>query len=210
MAFKVVLLFLLMLLPLSACGEDESQSQTPDGGTMQWDAPPEMTIDAEVEYLVTVETTHGTMKGRLFPEAAPNAVNNFVFLARQGYFDGLKIHRIVKGFVLQSGDPTGTGTGGPGYNIQDDPVPADLNYVKGTFAMANKGTANSGGSQFFITLGHLTGRLPKQYALFGVLDEGLDAVDAINDADTTTGPRGENSTPTGDVRVLKITIEEKN
>ena len=176
---------------------------------MQWDSPPEMTIDADTEYLVTVETTHGTMKGRLFPDIAPIAVNNFVFLAKQGYFDGLIVHRIVKGFVLQSGDPTGTGTGGPGYQIQDDPVPADSNYVKGAFAMANKGVPGTGGSQFFITLDDLTGRLPKQYALFGVVEEGLDVIDAINDVETTVGSSGENSKPTEDVRVLSVTVEER-
>jgi peptidylprolyl isomerase len=201
--------FLLMLLPLSACGENKTTTQDSDGGIMQWDSPPEMTIDADTEYLVTIETSHGTMKGRLFPDIAPIAVNNFVFLAKQGYFDGLIVHRIVKGFVLQSGDPTGTGTGGPGYQIQDDPVPDDRNYLKGSFAMANKGVPGTGGSQFFITLDDLTGRLPKQYALFGLVEEGLDVVDAINDVETEVGSSGENSKPTEDVRIISITIEEK-
>ncbi len=210
MALKIVAAILFLVATLSACGEEESSSPKPDGGTMQWDAPPEMTIDTDTEYLVTVETTHGTMSGRLFPDAAPHAVNNFVFLAKQGYFDGLVVHRIVKGFVLQSGDPTGIGTGGPGYTIEEDPIPSDLNYVKGTFAMANKGTPGSGGSQFFITLDDLTGRLPKQYALFGVLDEGLDTVDKINDVETNVGPSGEKSSPAEDVRILKVTVEERS
>ena len=127
MTLKIVAAILLLVATLSACSEEESSSPKPDGGTMQWDAPPEMTIDTDTEYLVTVETTYGTMSGRLFPDAAPHAVNNFVFLAKQGYFDGLVVHRIVKGFVLQSGDPTGTGTGGPGYTIEEDPIPSDLN-----------------------------------------------------------------------------------
>ncbi len=202
-------IFLLMLLPLYACGDDKATTQDSDGGIMQWDSPPEMAIDADTEYLVTIETTHGTMKGRLFPDIAPIAVNNFVFLARQGYFDGLIVHRIVKGFVLQSGDPTGTGTGGPGYQIPDDPVPADRNYVKGSFAMANKGVPGTGGSQFFITLNDLTGRLPKQYALFGVVEEGLEVIDAINNVETSVGSSGEKSQPTEDVRLLSVTIEER-
>lgn len=202
-------LVFLTLLPLSGCVDNQTKIEEPGKTIMNWTKPPEMTIDSETDYLVTVETTHGTMKGRLFPAIAPNAVNNFVFLAKQGYFDGLIIHRIVKGFVLQSGDPTGTGTGGPGYQIPDDPVPADYNYVKGTFAMANKGVPGTGGSQFFITLDDLSGRLPKQYALFGVVDEGLDVIDAINAVETVASDSGENSKPIEDTRVVRITIDEQ-
>ena len=199
----------LALLPLSGCVDNQSKTEEPDKIIMNWTKPPEMTIDSEIDYLVTVETTHGTMKGRLFPDIAPNAVNNFVFLAKQGYFDGLIIHRIVKGFVLQSGDPTGTGTGGPGYQIQDDPIPDDYNYVKGTFAMANKGVPGTGGSQFFITLDDLSGRLPKQYALFGVVDDGFDVIDTINDVETAASNSGEKSKPVEDIRVIRITIDEQ-
>ena len=199
----------LALLPLSGCVDNQSKTEEPDKTIMNWTKPPEMTIDSEIDYLITVATTHGTMKGRLFPDIAPNAVNNFVFLAKQGYFDGLIIHRIVKGFVLQSGDPTGTGTGGPGYQIQDDPIPDDYNYVKGTFAMANKGVPGTGGSQFFITLDDLSGRLPKQYALFGVVDDGFDVIDAINDVETAASSSGEKSKPVEDIRVIRITIDEQ-
>ena len=167
---------------------------------MQWDAPPEMTIDTDTEYLVTVETTHGTMSGRLFPDAAPHAVNNFVFLAKQGNFDGLVVHRIVKGFVLQSGDPTGTGTGGPGYTIEEDPIPSDLNYVKGTFAMANKGTPGSGGSQFFITYTptpHLNGK----HTIFGEVLQGMDVALAIP-------PRNPQSASEPGVAIESVTIRE--
>jgi peptidylprolyl isomerase len=143
---------------------------------------------------------------QLFPKDAPIAVNNFVFLARQGFYDGVKFHRVVKGFVIQGGDPTGTGTGGPGYAFSDEKVTRD--YIAGTLAMANAG-ANTNGSQFFITLADLSTELSKNYTIFGLVASGFDIVQKIGDVPITRSPSGEISLPTEDIHINSITIEEK-
>ncbi|MFH0810255.1 MAG: peptidylprolyl isomerase [Pseudomonadota bacterium] len=127
-------------------------------------------------------------------------------MSRQGFFNGAKFHRVVKGFVIQSGDPTATGTGSPGYRFADEKVTRD--YVAGTLAMANSGP-NTNGSQFFITLADLSGRLPKNYTIFGLVTTGLDVVKKIGDVPVRMGPSGEASQPTVDVHIDSVTIEEK-
>jgi peptidyl-prolyl cis-trans isomerase B (cyclophilin B) len=143
--------------------------------------PPEMQIDLEKLYNVTIATERGTMVLDLDPRIAPKTVNNFVTLARQGFYDGLTFHRVEPGFVIQGGCPEGTGRGGPGYKFEDEPVDGD--YVKGAVAMANSGP-NSNGSQFFVCLDDLAGRLPKQYSLFGQVIDGIDTVLATQKGDT--------------------------
>ena len=143
---------------------------------------------------------------QLLPKDAPIAVNNFVFLARQGFYDGLKFHRVVKGFVIQGGDPKGDGSGGPGYKFSDEKV--TRNYVAGTLAMANSGP-NTNGSQFFITLADLTSKLPKNYTIFGQVTGGQDIVQKIGDVPVKASLSGEVSTPTSDVLITHVTIEEK-
>lgn len=141
---------------------------------------PAMEIDLDKIYNVTIATDRGTIVMDLDPRLAPKSVNNFVVLARQGYYDNLTFHRVEPGFVIQGGCPEGTGRGGPGYKFADEPVQGE--YTKGAVAMANAGP-NTNGSQFFICLDDLTGRLPKQYNLFGHVTEGLDAVDATQKGD---------------------------
>jgi len=165
-----------------------------------------MTIDLNKQYTAVIDTTYGKITARLLPKEAPITVNNFVFLAREGFYDGLKIHRVVKGFVFQTGDPRGDGTGGPGYQFQDEKVIGD--YKPGVLAMANSGP-NTNGSQFFITIGDLRGTLPKKYNLFGEVIGGYDVALKIGEVPVASPPGGgEKSRPTVDVRVKSITIVE--
>ena len=174
---------------------------------MQWSSQPPMTIDQNKQYTATIKTNYGDIEVQLFPKDAPVTVNNFVFLARQGFYNGVTFHRVVKGFVIQSGDPTGTGAGGPGYRFADEKISKD--YVAGTLAMANAG-ANTNGSQFFITLSDLSGRLPKKYTIFGQVTDGLDVVKNIGNVSVQAKvPGAEVSSPTVDVHIDSITIQEK-
>ncbi len=193
---KQVLLLMLFpaLLMLLACSSN-----------MQWTSPPPMSIDQSKEYEATIKTDFGDIEVQLFPEEAPLAVNNFVFLARQGFYDGIKFHRVVKGFVIQGGDPTGTGAGGPGYEFEDEKVARD--YVAGTLAMANSGR-DTNGSQFFITLANLSS-LPKNYTIFGIVTGGFNSINKIADVPVSRAQSGEWSIPDADVRIISITIMEK-
>ena len=203
--FLFVLLAAVMLL--SACSSNpEINQKTEEGKIMEWSNPPQMTIDENKEYQATINTNFGDIVVQLFPKDAPIAVNNFVFLASQGFYDGVKFHRVVKGFVIQSGDPTGTGSGGPGYKFADEQITRD--YVLGTLAMANAGP-NTNGSQFFITLADLSGRLPKNYTIFGLVISGFDIVEKIGDVPLAQSPGGELSSPTVDVHINSVTIETK-
>jgi peptidyl-prolyl cis-trans isomerase B (cyclophilin B) len=138
-------------------------------------------IDQNTIYTVTIKTERGTIVADLDPQLAPTTVNNFVSLARKGFYDGLTFHRVVPGFVIQGGDPDGTGAGGPGYKFEDEAVKGD--YVAGALAMANAGP-NTNGSQFFICLEDLSGRLDKKYNLFGHVTSGMEAVLATQKGDT--------------------------
>ncbi len=140
----------------------------------------EMETDTDTIYRVTITTERGAIVADLDPRIAPITVNNFVVLARQGYYDGLTFHRVEPGFVIQGGCPEGSGRGGPGYKFEDEPVQG--NYREGALAMANSGP-DTNGSQFFVCLNDLTGRLPKQYNLFGHVVSGLDAVRATKKGD---------------------------
>jgi cyclophilin family peptidyl-prolyl cis-trans isomerase len=174
---------------------------------MQWSTPPDTIIDKNKQYTATIKTNFGDIQVQLFPKGAPLAVNNFVFLARWGFYNGVKFHRVVKGFVIQGGDPTGRGTGGPGYKFADEKVTRD--YVAGILAMANAGP-NTNGSQFFITLADLSGRLPKNYTIFGQVTAGLDVVKKIGDVPVEAQlPGMEASSPKVDVHIDSVTIEEE-
>ena len=159
-----------------------------------------MVIDTAKRYTATMVTSHGTMVIALDPLAAPKTVNSFVFLARYHYYDGVIFHRIIPGFVLQGGDPTGTGTGGPGYKFEDE-LPAPGRYQVGSLAMANAGP-NTNGSQFFIISGSDGVRLPPQYALFGAVVSGGDVVTKIDALGTRSGK------PSEDVVIESVTIAE--
>jgi cyclophilin family peptidyl-prolyl cis-trans isomerase len=142
--------------------------------TTKFSGPPPMCIDPSKRYTATMVTNKGTMTIELDPSAAPKTVNNFVFLARYHYFDGVTFHRIIPGFVIQGGDPQGTGMGGPGYRFEDE-LPRPGRYEIGSLAMANAGP-NTNGSQFFIICGMSGMQLPPQYSLFGKVIDGLDVV----------------------------------
>lgn len=165
-----------------------------------------MAIDPNKSYAATVHTTMGDMQVELFAKEAPKTVNNFVFLAREGFYNDVKFHRIIKGFMVQTGDPMGTGAGGPGYRFDDEPV--TRNYVRGTVAMANAGK-NTNGSQFFIV--HADNPLPKNYTIFGQVSDktGLETLDKIAGVPVRASPQGEQSVPTQDVRITSIDIAEK-
>ncbi len=174
----------------------------------KYKAPPPLTIDKAKKYTATIVTNMGTMKIELFADTAPTTVNNFVFLANDHFYDGLSFHRVVAGFVIQGGDPTGTGTGGPGYKFADEPVPATRNYEKGTLAMANSGP-NTNGSQFFFCADNLSakGTLPRQYTIFGKVSEGLDVLDNILAVPRTAGGDGAQSKPTAPILMQTVSIQ---
>jgi cyclophilin family peptidyl-prolyl cis-trans isomerase len=132
---------------------------------------PDWQIDDQKAYRATIETDRGPIVMELDPQLAPNTVNNFVGLARQGYYDGLTFHRVVPEFVIQGGCPEGTGSGGPGYRFEDEPVKGQ--YRHGAVAMANAGP-NTNGSQFFICIDDCTSKLAKSYNLFGFVVDGMD------------------------------------
>jgi cyclophilin family peptidyl-prolyl cis-trans isomerase len=171
----------------------------------QWSAPPAMAIDPEKTYTAEIKTNYGTITVEFYPEDAPQTVNNFICLAKAGYYDNTPFHRIISGFVIQGGDPTGTGRGGPGYKFNDEPISKD--YLKGTLAMANAGP-NTNGSQFFIVLDNLTGRLPKNYTVFGQVTSGLDVVDQIAAVPVVRSDSGENSKPSQSVMLESVTVTE--
>jgi len=150
----------------------------------QWNSPPAMQIDAKKNYLATIETNRGTIELELYPEYAPKTVNNFVFLTEQGFYDGITFHRVINNFMIQGGDPTGSGSGGPGYRFGDEVRGNPLKHEKNVISMANAGP-NTNGSQFFITHSpqpHLNGK----HTVFGKVVKGQDVVDAIRQGDPMT------------------------
>ncbi len=169
----------------------------------QYSAPPPMTINTDSEITATLHTTSGDVIVKMLQNDAPITVNNFVFLAKEGYYDGVIFHRIISGFMIQGGDPTGTGMGGPGYSFQDEPVSRD--YLAGTMAMANSGP-NTNGSQFFIM--HQNGNLPKNYTIFGEVTEGMNVVDTIANLEVSMSRSGEMSQPVDPPIILSINISE--
>jgi peptidyl-prolyl cis-trans isomerase B (cyclophilin B) len=147
----------------------------------QWNTPPVMQIDAKKTYKVTLETIRGPIVLELYPEHAPKTVNNFVFLVKEGYYDGVTFHRVIADFMIQGGDPTGTGRGGPGYKFEDELKGNPLRHETGVISMANAGP-NTNGSQFFITHSpqpHLDGK----HTVFGKVTSGMDVVNAVRQGD---------------------------
>lgn len=165
----------------------------------QYDSPPALTIDLAKAYAAKLDTNHGEINVDLDAAASPQAVNNFVFLARDGFYDGVIFHRVISGFMIQGGDPTGTGLGGPGYQFRDE-LEGPGDYSRGTVAMANAGP-NTNGSQFFIC--HADAGLPHSYTIFGRVSSGLDTVDSIAAGDTDAGDR-----PKEDCIINSVTITE--
>jgi len=167
----------------------------------KYDKPGDMKIDPKKTYTATIDTTEGKIVAKLFPDKAPQTVNSFVFLAKEHFYDGTPFHRVIKGFMIQGGDPTGTGTGGPGYHLKAEFN--DTKHERGILSMARAQDPDSAGSQFFIMHGnapHLDGK----YTAFGKVTEGMDVVDKI--ANTPTGAADRPEKP---IVIKSVTIEEK-
>ncbi|MBC8363578.1 MAG: peptidylprolyl isomerase [Actinobacteria bacterium] len=160
-----------------------------------------MEIDSDRSYSAEMVTSLGSMTIHLDPVRAPRTVNSFVFLARQGFFDGVIFHRVIDGFVVQGGDPTGTGRGGPGYRFADE-LPQPGRYELGSLVMANAGP-DTNGSQFFIITGPSGVGLPPQYSLFGKVVKGFEVADAMQKVAVGPGDR-----PVEDVVIESVTISE--
>ena len=201
-------LIILSMLVLSFCGGEtveEEIVQTTEVTEMTYDktytSTPAMSIDVNSTYTAELETSLGNIVIELFVETSPITVNNFVNLSNDGYYNDVIFHRVIKGFMIQGGDPSGTGHGEmgkyPGYDFEDE-LDNPMNYEKGIVAMANRGP-NTNGSQFFIM--HEDYPLPYQYTIFGKVTSGLDVVDAIGNVQT-----GENDKPNEDVVILNIQI----
>jgi cyclophilin family peptidyl-prolyl cis-trans isomerase len=154
----------------------------------QYSSPPAMQIDPAKQYTAILHTEKGDIQIELFAAQAPRTVNNFVFLAREGFYNGTMFHRVIRGFMIQGGDPKGTGTGGPGYRFNDEPSALALKHDRpGILSMANAGP-NTNGSQFFIT--HVpTPHLNGKHAVFGRVVAGMDVVNAIRERDPGRDPR---------------------
>jgi cyclophilin family peptidyl-prolyl cis-trans isomerase len=164
-----------------------------------WNTPPAMEIDPKKTYMARIETDKGEMLIELFANKAPKTVNNFVFLARQGFYENVIFHRVIANFMVQGGDPTGTGTGGPGYKFQDEFDPSLKHDKPGMLSMANAGP-NTNGSQFFIT--HIpTPWLDGKHSVFGQISEGMDVLMSIP-------PRDPMQPEYPGVKILKVSIEE--
>jgi len=152
--------------------------------TKTYSSAPAMAIDPAKKYAAVIKTVRGDITFDLRPDLAPNHVNSFVFLAKDGFYNGVKFHRVVPGFVAQAGDPTGTGSGGPGYQL--DLEPSDVTFERGVVGAARTNDPNSAGSQWFITFGqaeHLTG----QYTVFANVSDGMDVADCIAQGDAIIG-----------------------
>lgn len=220
-------LIIVLSVVLAACGEDEaietpSAALSAGGGSataettsevtpelegtatmQQWQSAPPLALEENVDYFARITTNKGEIVVDLFEAEVPATVNSFVFLANQGFYANVPFHRIISGFMIQSGDPTGTGSGGPGYRFQDEPITRD--YVRGTLAMANSGP-NTNGSQFFITHADLTSRLDKNYTIFGEVTQGMEVVDAIAATPVQPNSRNEPSQPTEPVFIESVEI----
>ena len=180
------------------CETVEAPEPKPDGGA----EAPEAKLEVTTTYRLVIETNCGSFTVTLDQKTAPNTSASLVALARDGFFDGVTFHRVVPGFVIQGGDPTGTGTGGPGYKTVDVP-PEDAQYVQGVVAMAKSGAEPPGtsGSQFFVVTG-ADAQLPPEYAVVGSVTEGLETVLRIDALGTSDGP------PSTPVVIEKVTVEE--
>lgn len=187
-------------VPQEKINLDEYGKQ-PDIEPKKYSQYPEITISPEKYYFATLKTAYGDVKLELFPKEAALAVNNFVFLARQGFYNGLTFHRVIKDFMVQAGDPQGDGTGGPGYQFNDEITNRKL--IRGSLAMANSGP-NTNGSQFFIVTGEATPWLDAKHTNFGQVIAGMDAVMAIGSIETDAFDK-----PKQPIVIQEVLIEEK-
>ena len=186
------------LAATTTTSEVTTSAATVPSEPLSFDSPPELTIDPAGTYAATLVTNLGEIVIELYADTAPNTVNNFVFLAEQGFYNGVIFHRVIPGFMAQGGDPTGTGRSGPGYAF-DDELNAPQPYSRGVVAMGNVGRPNTNGSQFFIM--HQDYGLPYSYSIFGEVVGGIEVVDAMTETPTAAGDR-----PTEDIVIESITI----
>jgi len=193
----------------------KSECQFPNGASCdEWDffhrkcffEAPKVVIDKQATYSAVLKTSEGDITISLFPDRTPVTANNFVFLASQGFYDGISFHRIIKDFMVQTGDPKGTGQGGPGYKF-DDELPVVRSYTRGAVAMANAGP-NTNGSQFFI-MTQDNDTLSKNYVIFGEVVEGFDVLDKIAATSVIAGPTGEKSQPVTAPTINSVVVYEK-
>jgi cyclophilin family peptidyl-prolyl cis-trans isomerase len=198
----------------SPCGNPTPPADASQKKPSYKTAPP-MTIDVNATYTATFETTCGSFTAKLLPKVAPQGVNSFVYLANQHFYDGLTFHRIVKGFVIQGGDPLGNGKGGPGYNFDIETSPKATFDAPGVLAYANSGPGTNG-SQFFVTLAsapQLNPTASASYTIFGNVTKGMDVVQKIGSVPTVTGPACAGATeacsPSDPIFILKVTINEQ-
>lgn len=207
------LLAACLLAVLVACGQGQGAEGGKQAMPMQWTEPPELTIDPARSYTAQLHTSKGMISLELFAQDAPVTVNNFVFLAKQGFYDGVTFHRIIQDFMIQTGDPNGDGTGGPGYRFEDE-LPSPHVYEPGIVAMANGG-ANTNGSQFFICTGPSSYSLNDHpyYTIFGKVNEGMEVVQEIASAPVEMNPKANPnkeppSMPTEQITIQKVVIIE--
>lgn len=186
--------------------EDQSQEDQKNegGGSMQFSKAPDIEIDTNKNYSAVLKTDQGDITIEFTTKATPATVNNFVFLARKGFYDNVIFHRVIKDFMIQGGDPTGTGSGGPGYRFNDEVFEGE--YTRGTVAMANAGP-DTNGSQFFIMHGDVN--LPPNYVIFGKVTKGMDVVDAIATSSVVMSSSGEKSKPVKPAKIKSVEIIEK-
>ena len=182
----------------------DTETEIMNPKNLSWVEPPMVQIDTNKNYEAVIKTSEGDMVFELFAGETPMTVNNFVFLARQGFYDAVKFHRIIKDFMIQGGDPKGDGTGGPGYKFNDEPITRD--YERGILAMANSGS-NTNGSQFFIM--HKNYPLPKNYVIFGKIANGFDVLDKIAETPVAANRFGELSSPTKNIVIKSVEVIEK-
>jgi peptidylprolyl isomerase len=194
--------------PRGSSSAEEQSSQARDQETGQADQsetkkPPAMQIDQNKKYSAVLKTGDGDISIDFSTKKAPITVNNFIALAKENFYNGLVFHRVVKGFMIQGGDPKGDGSGGPGYKFEDEKL--EGKYTRGTVAMANSGP-NSNGSQFFII--HQDYDLPNKYVIFGHVSSGMDTVDKIANTETIDNGAGEKSKPVSPVKINSVEIIE--
>ncbi len=209
-SFSLFAVFGLLVLAGAGCGASvssdttpaatqESSSSTPAVQTQTWAFPGALPAEQIHGKQIRLTTTKGDIVFKLYDDTAPKTVSNFVYLASGGYYDGLIFHRVIKGFMIQGGDPTGTGSGGPGYKFADE-LADKRTYTRGIVAMANAGP-NTNGSQFFIM--HKDVPLPHSYSIFGEVTSGMDVVDAIAETATSSSDR-----PIEEQVMTKVTVED--